>query len=217
MSTHIHLQPGINIAILYLLSVPMRFNKEKTDITFISNLHIYTGQVELEINTWNRNHSTTLCTSRIQDQQTHEEVGTPMECWEVSAWTTWCHEQALLNWLQHRANFSSMNSSEKDTLKSEAYFLSISAVRRIKNQQNHFTGAWIFGLLLRAGFVRGLSEASTQILISADSYWRYWSLELVKFKAERIHLRVKTLKMWKPPRSHRPLQGPETRCNFSWS
>ena len=63
-----------------------------------------------------------------------------------------------------------MNISEKDTLKSEAYFLSISAVRRIKNQQNHFTGAGIFGLLLGAGFVRGLSKASTQILISADSY-----------------------------------------------
>lgn len=63
-----------------------------------------------------------------------------------------------------------MNASEKDVLKSEAYFLSISAVRRIMDWQNHLTGAWVFALLLRPGFVTGLCEASTQILMTADSY-----------------------------------------------
>ena len=60
-----------------------------------------------------------------------------MECWGVELFGP--HDSmALLNWLQHRANFSRMNISEKDTLKSEAYFLSISAVRRIKQQQKPF-------------------------------------------------------------------------------
>ena len=143
-----------------------------------------------------------------------EKQGLSWNAGELAVWTTQYSGQALLNRQCHKANFSRMNASEKDVLKSEAYFLSISAVRRITDWQNHLTGAWVFGLLLRPGFVTGLCEASTQILITADSYWRYWCLELVKFKAERIYLRVKRLKMWKLPRSQGAPCGPKNKIQF---
>ena len=82
MCPHIHLQPGINIARLYLVSVPSRV-KEKLSSPLYVIYTFYTLQVELEINTGNRNHSTGLHTSHVQGWQTHGEVGTPVECWDV--------------------------------------------------------------------------------------------------------------------------------------
>lgn len=81
-----------------------------------------------------------------------------------------------------QSHWSRMNASVRDMLKSEIHFLSVLAVRTIKVQQSHLMGTLIFRLLFRVDFIRKLYETSLQILISANSYWQYWSLEIFKLK-----------------------------------
>lgn len=137
-----------------------------------------------------------------------------MECWEASLWAHAVKRQALPSRQCYKSNFRS-----KDSLKSEAYFLSISGCQENREiQQSCLSGASLCGWLFRADFARGLGG---RLITGINFSWcllqgTHWSLELVKSKVERMDLTVERRNVKAAQLSGVPRE-PKTQHNFSWS
>lgn len=101
-----------------------------------------------------------------------------MECWEAGFAS---HSKAGRHfWAGSAAGQLQEDTCQcKDSLKSEAYFLS-SGCQENKDLEKLF--AWGFNIpgALQGRFCKGVEEGSSQVLVSADPYWRVlidlWSL-----------------------------------------
>lgn len=155
------------MATMYLVSMLSRCTKDKFVSSWWAIYTSYTLHVEYAIDHASPLNTTDSMAARfaIESRNSHGMLGSrPLASHSKAGRHFWAGSAA--------PQLQEDTCQCKDLLKSEAYFLSFSGCQENKDPEKLF--AWGFNIpgALQGRFCKGVEEGSSQVLVSADPYWR---------------------------------------------